>query len=443
MIKVFENLKNNSQMKIDLKYFPFFVIIFLTFLNSFFNSIASELSLSSQFTTFLFNPNDFMADLIKSALSYPGPEIKNYQRWNIIYQEYYNYYQAQSEGVRSPGQPTNLHGTPLMVDYFIMARFFLAKLNLQIFFFLNQIIWIIPLFLVVYLYLKDKWLSLVTIVTILLSYPFLFALTRGHIPAGIAGVCLITAIILSYEKSAPAALILCVIVAINIRPNALPFAFLPFLTWNFRQAAKITSCIIFGACALFVSLFYLANYLYSPYTLANFTNAVGIYHEIYVVGDAGLAYGSSLLGALKLLFKIFDIDYSIYFLEKSILIAALCSYFIWFVLINLGKLRKFSALLVLVSLYTVSTSVFGDYHLLAFAGLLIIYARELRRAPFVDASSIVLVLLLALILSPKNYIFFVGASLQIILNPLILCGVLVIVARELRSKEVSGELPIE
>ena len=77
MIKVLDNLKSHSQVKIDLKYFPFFMIIFLTFLNSFFNSMASELSLSSQFTTFLFNPNDFMADLLKSALSYPGPEINN------------------------------------------------------------------------------------------------------------------------------------------------------------------------------------------------------------------------------------------------------------------------------------------------------------------------------------------------------------------------------
>jgi hypothetical protein len=421
MQSILSKLDAQKKIVIEYKYLPFILIVFLTLLNGLFNSLAVELGLGLSYLTFLFPHADFMADLLKGALTYPGPEIPNFDNWNDLYKGYLlnNPYSLQIDEVTP--RITNLHGTPLMVLMYVGFRALLSHVPLIFFFITCQLLWIAPLFIIINTFITDKRLKFLFIITSIINYPFLFLITRGHIPSGMVGACIMVSFFLVYKKKYPLIMIISLIVAINIRPNLLVLSILPFLSWTFWRASLYALLIVFLSVIVFILLFYFAHLAYQNYTPSNFIKALAIYHEIYVVQESGLAYGSSLLGAVKLISYIFNFSLPVAIVEKIIFLISLPFFLFLTLLAITQKIDKYEALLSLMCVASLITSVFGDYHMIAFLALLLIYTYEIASTDMNKSKfDSFLLICLCLLLAPKNYVFFYDVSLQTIINPAIM-----------------------
>jgi hypothetical protein len=159
------------------------------------------------------------------------------------------------------------------------------------------------------------------------------------------------------------------------------------------------------------------------------------YHLIYVVQAAGVPFGSSLFGALRLLFGYLPILEVAGLAAMLLLLAA--ATFLWVA----QRIGKAEILFLVTAAYCLGAQVFADYHLLVFAAPLMLaglLGNELRS----NGGSVgrAWVLSCCFLLAPKSYVFFSGSfSLQILLNPLILlAGVAAIMAVQLRNLDPAG-----
>jgi hypothetical protein len=210
------------------------------------------------------------------------------------------------------------------------------------------------------------------------------------------------------------------LLAVNIRPNSIIFIF-ALLINDGKKIIKRNLIfdagifLMFSASIFVISLF-LANILYADYSLSNFLAGLKIYHSLYVVGDGGLAFGSSLFGALKFIFK-FQPTLEI----ASALISLIFFSFFTFAYFK-SRIDKVTYIYALCGVYTLGSTVIADYHLLVFfAPLALIHLDKgsklnnnlptMRRLIFISS---------ILMLVPKNIFFINGISLQVIFNPLIL-----------------------
>jgi len=144
-----------------------------------------------------------------------------------------------------------------------------------------------------------------------------------------------------------------------------------------------------------------------------------------------LASGSSFFGGLKSLF-----GYSKYFELIALVIGAFLLFCSTFFMFN-RKLSKPIYLFILCALYTLCSSVFGNYHLMVFLGpILILYIlsnKTLYDSPTLVSERDFLIIFFSCIfvLIPKNYLMFGDVSFQVILNPLFLFAVTVLLLSNL------------
>jgi hypothetical protein len=273
------------------------------------------------------------------------------------------------------------------------------------------------------------------------SYPFLFALQRGNLFSVITslGIIFFTLTILKNKNIFFG--LLCLAIAINIRPNA--FFFLPILLLMPNHRWLIRLLVLLALTATIFILSYLIDSLvYPDYSLINFIKGLSIYHSISVIGAGGDSYNSSIFYLMKFLF-----NYS-WFLE----FIGLFSGFLILVIAVLGYLKKLidstSFIFILCASYMCGTSVFADYHLLIFMLPIVIICSNVEkisplRASLKDLSqpSWIIYFTCIFILSPKNYIFNQsGISIFVLLNPLMaIVGIsLVFFSSRISRKKLAG-----
>jgi hypothetical protein len=208
--------------------------------------------------------------------------------------------------------------------------------------------------------------------------------------------------------------------AVNIRPNLIIFIFALLINDGKKIIKKnlifdAGIFLMFSASIFVISLF-LASILYADYSLSNFLAGLKIYHLLYVVGDGGLAFGSSLFGALKLIFKSPP--------HLEIITTLICLYlFTFFTSHYLNRtITKVTYIFILCGIYTLGSPVFADYHLIVFfAPLVLIYlSKKNKSAADLSSTHKIIFISSILMLIPKNIFFVHGISFQIIFNPLIL-----------------------
>lgn len=129
----------------------------------------------------------------------------------------------------------------------------------------------------------------------LLSYPALMIIARGNVYAGFAGVMLVHAMLLGSRRSAPILAAVLLAVVINLRPNVILFG-LPLLFFYWPHVRRLVPLFCLAGGGVFLASLVLANQLYPDYTFHSFSASLGFYYRSYVVGDDGLAMGSSLYG---------------------------------------------------------------------------------------------------------------------------------------------------
>ena len=224
---------------------------------------------------------------------------------------------------------------------------------------------------------------------IIFDYPMQFAITKGNTGSIISTVSLIcSAIFMSSNKKKEG--LYCSIFASLNRPNLI---FLPLLiSLNFKPIIKgnfPSQIKKYGNGLICLVGFYLLNstnqfilwLIDRNYSFENFKVALKTYHEMMAYGDSGIAFGSALLGFLKLFFKPFlglnfrtelpDIAVSI-LLYACLLIGTFLSFYVLVKFKN--KSMSFEvAWISLICLNLILTPVFADYHLSIFISSLILY----------------------------------------------------------------------
>jgi hypothetical protein len=263
--------------------------------------MAAAFGYGFPFDTFCFSPKDLFADFIKAALSYPGPAIRNLDAWPALFRDYLQHNPYGDVAALAEGKLTNLHGMPLPTLILLEARraFAFRDATFVTLAFFAAVI--LPFCGLIWAYCRRSSAGAITVLSFLLCYPLIFTVTRGNITAIMLGEALIAVILLIWRGQNLWLAALLLALAVNLRPNALIFLALPLLRWPFRRSVAWAAASLVMTAAMFWGALALANRLYLDYTLANFYQAVLVYRKIYVIDDAGLAYGSSLFGGLKFL----------------------------------------------------------------------------------------------------------------------------------------------
>jgi hypothetical protein len=420
--------EKKSRFQVLLKYDPIYLaisIIFLfTFVNGFFNSLATAFGIGFPFNTFLYNPTDIFADIIKVAAAYPGElpkELLHRPEWEINY--FTNNPYGGIEALRT-GNLSILHTPPLPTLLYLSARSILNFYSSTILVFFTTLLWLLPLILTPYIITKNKQKIFFLSTTIILCYPVLMSITRGNISSGLTATAIIFSILLASKKRNPFFIAFLLSLAFNFRPNSILFILVPFVYFSLFGAVRIIIYFLISTIVIFCASLYFSNLIYYDYSFSNWIKGLNIYYNLYVIGDGGILYGSSLFGAIKLVLysiglknlNLALINYSISFILGVFLL--LFIYYLWS-----KKITKVNFIFILCSIYTLSSSVFADYHLIVFLSVIILAPQKIQSNDFVKYIPFIFS---ALILSPKNFIFIKGYSLQTVLNPILLTLALII-----------------
>ena len=400
-------------------YFLVFLFIFLGLaLNSIFNSISAEFGRNYPYSTFLYNPNDLFADYFKFIFSYPGWEnIKIDRNYETLLDYLLN---NPFRGKIEFNELTNLHVPPLTTLFCLLNVWVMKNISPII---LYSILIFTYAFLVNQLTSKVCKLKLDGIflmVSFLISYPTIFFITRGNIYAGINGlllICYIFFLNINKTKTVP---MLLLSIAVNLRPNAIIFALgMLIKKFNIHYYDFIKFTIL--TSGIFLASLYLSHILYPDYNVSNFLSALKIYYQKYAIGNNGLAFGSSILGLEKILFNFRYISFfEIFNFFTGAILTIIAVY-----LLHVNRISNAAYFFLLSAIYALFSGVFADYHLLIFfAPIILLYnsppvkLESIKLNPYQDQ---IIFLASLLLLIPKNYFYFHGYSVQVLLNPIILC----------------------
>ncbi|GEM_PF-6509586 len=452
-------------------------LICFTFLNMLYCTMGYEFGWGPM--TFLVGPDDRFADVLKLSLSFRSvtrgvDKTRSFQTWKPIYQDYYEHPVYGGIENLATGELTHFHHPPLSTLIFLLTGIFIVQtgsplLTLLLFF----CIYLLEVWSVIWIGIprakRSLGLNSAFWFFCLASYPALITFGRAnYVNAGLSTLPITAFVIAIFvRKQATVASLLALAIAVNIHPNAIIFLLALPLAFGIRRAVKPSLQFITIAAAILGTSYLAAHQLYPDYTLTNFRKGVAIYENIYISSGAGVRNGSSLFGLVRAVNRGLHLKISFPNELRIFYILAMCLLFLacaalWRASIrdkngvqynnaeesrgkkNNGRLvhdsTRWPLPLVpffLVSFYCILSPVFADYHLLVFIAPLVLAYFERDNSRDRSRLLAVVAIVSVLMLSPKNYTFQ-HASVQIILNPVILYSVVlsltVLLLREAREQ---------
>lgn len=415
----------------------FIAIFFFTLLNGLFNSLyVASGHLSLHRTTFLFNPADLHADLLKYIFSFYQGQFPEYFTWDELHQKYYLHTNYGGIEQLKNGTLSSYGGLPMgiMIAFGLGQLIFIGGPKFLVIVFYSFVIISIA-YTIKFFTRQETRSGFFFFLITLLSYPILFLLTRGHIYSFITASLGIFFIYLVLKKHPIYLPILLLAIMINLRPNMLILGTL-FLVYGFRESIKATLfVIILGAFGFIVSLLF-ASRLFEGYNLQTILLGFKMYSSIYIIGAGGDSFNNSLLGAIKLTTIILNFEFS----KTTLLLLNKIVSFSMFMLLPIAmylnytkRLLNYDFAFVVTCIYILATPSLATYHLYIIFGFLF-YKFTMENQTFNTSFLKIILIVIIFVLSPKNYIYNHGVSIEIILNPLVmLSGVLLILNRSYRS----------
>ena len=415
--------KNTIDLAIKNQAITVFFLLFLFLsLNSIYNSFAAALGFGFPYSTFVFNPSDLFADYFKSIFSFPqAKDIQIYgsSRLSRLLFTYLHSNPYQGVVGLAKGSLTHLHGLPLGYLY--------TFINIKLMNYIDPVIvfsfMLVMLFIATYLFISDIVLSVIDrrffMLSILIAYPTLLVITRGHIVAALTTLALIAYVVLYVTNKGRYLALFLFAVVINIRPNAIIFVFL-LLIDGFKLKIKELLFLISISIILCLSSYYIVNLIYPDYNVVNALKGLKIYHDLYVVGNSGLGYGSSLYGPMKLIFGATSLT------EFTAMLIAGILLFLSIIQKLMNKISNSAFVFIVSACYVLGSSVIADYYLSIFIVPLLIYYLEYNKKSATDLLVVDRIEFICIffgsifMLIPKNYIFYHGISFQVLLNPIVL-----------------------
>ena len=431
MLKISNSAKTSNT---DLIIAGFSIIFILTAINATFYSIGYAFSI--KVGTYIYT-GDYLADLYKVTLSYPKArelmESGNLAFPNILsplLSVYYKYTYLGKEGL-SIDQLTHFHLPPLTT-----SLVFLLLSGFSIIGFIGTTLALLAatfglIIFAAKLAIENKIDAYLFAALIFISYPFIFLLQRGNFFAFFSFAFILFAM-LGLKKGKVLIPTLLIALAINIRPNLIIYAILLFF-WPTRSftrpiIAAILSTLIFLATLAF------DNYIYPDYTLSNFLKGLEIYNALFVIGDWGFGYSSSLFTLLKFIFKLLGLKFiAIYAINFQLACTAIAGVYFCFLYLK-KSIEGTSFVFLITALSMLGTPIFADYHLLLFAvpAILALIDQAKEDHPNTQQRKInnIIFFTCCLILSPLNYINYDGLYVFTLLKTLMVVGVAIYLTRQ-------------
>lgn len=411
-------IKNTNQYII----FCFIALFLLLGLNSFFFVMKEAFGYGEG--TFLFTSADRFADIIKTSLSYKEILLKIPNFNNIIdnlsplYQNYFH--NNPYGGITGLDGLSHFHMPPIaqLLNIIVAAALGYGLTPTSIMFTLFLFCMFL-MFFSTYYTIRSYKKSLLIIILIIISYPLLMIVTRGNYSAFFSGIGVLAFLnSLFINKKINILNLFLYSVAINFRPNAAILLLAFPLLFGIRKSIWPVSKVILLSLSVFIFTYLLVNFIYPAYTIITFLKGLSVYNKLYVLGNDGLAFNSSLFGIFKI---------------GGILVGINISTITWmfyissaFILLALGRfIIKKNAIIayypfILSSIYILLNPIAADYHLLIFFLPIITIYNNFEYWQNDKTTLQIITLSTLLILSPKNYLFVHGISLQVIINPLIM-----------------------
>jgi hypothetical protein len=401
-----------------------FCVFFFLFLNLFYNQIMTSLGFGYPRTSFFFYPQDIFADFFKFIINQ-----NNLSQHFTVAQGEKGYPYITPHLNFSHYYPTNATPTPAYSLISGVNAIFLKLLNPYLVYFLNILLFLIIFFFQIKNFLVDQKISCIIFITSVFSYAVLVMMNRGHVYSAFTCLILIQVLINCYLKKNFILNFFLVLLAFSSKPTALCFALYIFY-YNISFYKKI---IYFFLLLVLAPVFYILVNEFNYFFLGNiwsfynnFENTFKmhsqpIYYNKYIIGDAGLAFGSSLWGLVKIFLRSFSNFNPHIWIKITFLFCSLI-FLIFTLLFFLKKINISVFTYTLVSYYILVSPISADYHLIVFFGPLLLLLKDYENSNNKDLY-IVLILTIAFIVSPQHYYFtekFIPE--KTILNPLlILC----------------------
>ena len=397
------------------------LIFLFSAINAIYVSLLQAFNLSDQ-VSYIFSKDQF-GDFIKVVLSYPGgKDLMVNGNFGLLelFREYANHNPYSGMAGFSSNGITHFHLPPFTTLISLLSLNLMWFIPPQIVFYSSVFLVTIGLVLLTKFVTQDSKQSWVWAACLLCSYPFLFALQRGNLFSLFTTVLASFFVISILRKKKVLLGLLCLALAVNIRPNIIfllpALVLLPKEFW----LRKVMIFVISSLIIFFLSVWIDAS-LYPDYTLEIFLKGFAIYHSLYVAGGGGDAYNSSLFGLLKALS-----GYSKRAEIIGLIVGVLVTGFVVFGSLA-KKIDKTTSIFLLCIACMLSTAIFADYHLLLFFLPLFAMSMEMEDGPstfsekrsMVNISQAIIFFTCIFLLSPKNYWFVDDVSLLILLNPIV------------------------
>ena len=400
-------------------------VFFFLFLNLFYNQIMASLGFGYPRTSFFFYPGDIFADFFKFIINqnnlsqhFTVPQGEKAYPYITPHLNFSYYYQ------------TNFVSPPFYSLISGVTAIFLKLINPYLVYFLNILIFLIIFFFQIRNFLVDQKISCIIFISSVFSYAVLCMLNRGNIFSAFTCLILIQILINCYLKKNFTLNFFLVLLAFSSKPTALCFALYIF----YYDISFYKKFIFFFLLLILAPIFYILINEFNYFFLGNiwsfynnFENtfkmhAQSIYYNLYIIGDAGLAFGSSLWGLVKIFLRSFSNFNPHIWIKITFLFCSLI-FLIFTLLFFLKKINISVFAYTLVSYYILVSPVSADYHLIIFFAPLLLLLKDYEISNNKDLY-IVLILTIAFIVSPQHYYFtekFIPE--KTILNPLlILCA---------------------
>lgn len=425
---IFNKPFKSKSFKLTKIHITLFLILLFTLANGFFNSINLAFGKKDiLLTTFLF-PHDLYGDLVKTSLSFFQQKITSYNLWDPLFQNYYldNPY-GGIDALRA-GKLTNMHVTPLAIILFHFSGYIIIFKDpyLLVLFFYALVIG--GIVLTAKFFSTSNKNAFILSIIIFFSYPILFTLQRGHFLAFIVGILLVYFFYSLVQKKHYLIPILLLVIAVNIRPN-LAILSLLFIAYGARDGFKaFIVCVVLSLLLFFISLS-IANLLYPSFSFINFIEALKIYSNIYVIGNAGDLFNNSLFGAFKMIFNIrqYSTNSNLHSLNLTVTCLGILFYLYAIYLYAKNKMTTFEICFISMCIVMLVSTVFAVYHLFSFFAFILIANKD-SKYQYDSKNTNIILLLCVFLLSPKNYFLINSVSIESLLNPFVaLFGIILIV----------------
>lgn len=381
------------------------VVFLLTSINAIFYSVKFAFGYDTG--TYIFR-GDLFADFFKVIFSYPYASNvldMDYSRLPLLLKSYVdnNPYNGIS-GVEN-GELTHFHLPPFTTA--------IALLCINGFYFFGVVPFSISLFvlsccclvLTLKLALRESNKYDVILILAIASYPLLFIIQRGNFFSFFATWAAFLSILVLRRGRVVISLVL-ISLAINVRPNLV--VFLPIFYFLPVKNIWRPFFLIVLAAGIFLGCLHVVNIYYPAYSIDSFFAGLSTYKSMYVYGDGGFGYSTSLYTFLKYIDKLFGLNVPLQILAALVSGISFLAFLIFTYLYSKRQITIDEFVLLLTTLGMLSTHIFADYHLLIFVLpiLLMLGSKEevTIKADVVHKHRLKLFLFCVFMLAPVNYV---------------------------------------